>query len=82
MHRAVCISRERLEVDVRAILETVAMPTGYPEAIDAAIAVYVGQEGRKSRKETLRGLEERQGRLNEIYEPRPHRGRRVPHQVR
>lgn len=62
------VSQDALELDIRRILEAVALPTGFAEAVDAALAAYMGKEGRKSRKETLRSLEERQSRLNEMFE--------------
>lgn len=62
------VSQEALESDIRSILEAVALPAGFAEAVDAAVAIYIGHDGRKSRKETLRGLQERQRRLNEMYE--------------
>ena len=36
--------------------------------VDAAVASYIGNDGRKSRKETVRSIEDRQRRLNEMYE--------------
>jgi hypothetical protein len=62
------VKQETVEAEILAVLETVALPTGYAEAVDAAMAAYVGTEGRKSRTETVRGLDERQRRLNEMYE--------------
>jgi site-specific DNA recombinase len=61
-------AQDALESDLRGILEAVALPTGFAEAVDAALAAYAGTEGHTSRKETLRGLEDRQSRLNEMYE--------------
>ena len=62
------VHQESLEDAVREILKTVALPVGFAEAVDAAVAVYMGQQGRRSRKETLKTLDERQRRLNEMYE--------------
>ena len=62
------VNQETVEAEILAVLETVGLPTGYAEAVDAAMAAYVGSKGRKSRTETVRDLEERQRRLNEMYE--------------
>jgi hypothetical protein len=62
------IDQDVLALDFRAILKAVALPAGFAEAVDAAVASYMGTEGRKARKETLRSLEERQRRVNDMYE--------------
>ena len=41
------VSQDALELDIRRILEAVALPTGFAEAVDAALAAYMGKEGRQ-----------------------------------
>lgn len=50
------VHQKALEGGVRAILETIALPKCFAEAVDAAVAAYVGQEGRRSRKCALKSL--------------------------
>ena len=50
------------------MLKAIALPEGVAEAVDAAVAAMQSGQGRKSRQVTIKTLEERQGRLNDMYD--------------
>ena len=62
------LSQERLEAELFGVLQAIALPEGVAEAVDAAVAEMQGSQGRTSRQVSLKTLEERQRRLNEMYE--------------
>ena len=62
------LAQDRLEPELLAILDEVALPAGFAEAVDAAVAAYLGANGREARGESLATIRERQRRLNEMYE--------------
>jgi hypothetical protein len=70
--KAVCdqpyLTQERLEADLLEVLKAIALPEGVAEAVDAAVAEMQSGQGRKSRQVSLKTLEERQARLNDMYD--------------
>jgi hypothetical protein len=60
--------QERLEGELFAVLAAIALPEGVAEAVDAAIAAMQGGQDRQARQVSLKTIEERQARLNEMYE--------------
>lgn len=62
------ISQENLEQDVLEVLRAVALPDGFAEAVDEAVNAKLGRTAAGSRRAALTRLEERQRRLNEMYE--------------
>src|SRR5207245_160873 len=54
--------------DLLETLKAIALPEGVAEAVDAAVAEMQGASGRKARGTSLKTLEDRQRRLNDMYE--------------
>jgi dienelactone hydrolase len=50
------------------VLRLVALPPTYAARVDAAVAAYGSRGGRDTKRATVRGLAERQTRINEMYE--------------
>jgi hypothetical protein len=65
---APALDQTRLEADVAAILGAVALPAGFAEAVDAALATYEGTRGQQNRRASLTNIEARQARLRDLYE--------------
>jgi hypothetical protein len=62
------LRQDRLEQDLIDGLRKIALPVGVAEAVDAAVATYMSNEGRKAPRVTLKALEERQRRVNFEHE--------------
>ncbi|MGH2797122.1 MAG: recombinase family protein [Thermoleophilaceae bacterium] len=61
---APAVPRAQLEDDVRAVLDVIALPEGFAEAVDAAIAAHQGVRSRS----TIAGATARLERLRDLYE--------------
>ena len=62
------LKQDKLEREMLSVLQALTLPDGLAEAVDAAIAAYLTDEQRSSRVVSLKSLEDRQRRLNEMYE--------------
>jgi len=62
------VEQDRLEGDVEEILAAVALPAGFAETVDAALAAYEGARGQTERSASIGSVEARSGRLRDLYE--------------
>jgi hypothetical protein len=62
------VMQDELERDIHDILEMVALPDGFAEAVDAALAAHEGGRTRRKERASLSSIERRLARLAELYE--------------
>jgi site-specific DNA recombinase len=62
------IAQSLLEDEMREVFETLALPKGFAEAVDAAVAEHMGRRDRGNTRATVAGVNARLERLRDVYE--------------